>query len=212
MSRRKHANTKGFDAKGDPITNQIAADLGTLAPFHQLAVVVRILREQYKRRDEVLKAGKKTPDVHPDILKLHGYPKISKALARAKMLKMDDDELEANRQKLHSFLDHAIFSADHESIRALADILEKENNNDWEPGDGLSHPTHYQLARFKWFADGFLRNNPSHAFVTPWPPTSTRLRRWIEDQTGKAPGEKEVREAAKHVGIPLAKKGRPSRK
>jgi hypothetical protein len=212
MSRRKHANARAFDPKGDPIENQIRADLGTLAPFHQLAVVVRILREQYQRRDEVLKAGKRAPDIHPDILKLHGYPKISQAAAMDKALKLEDDLLEDNRQKLHNFLDHAIFSADHEAVRAFADILEKEKNNDWEQGDGLSHPTHYQLARFKWLADLALKNNPADSFVTPWPPTSTRLRRWIKDRTGKDPGDKEVREAARQIGLPIAKRGRPKKK
>lgn len=205
MSGKKHADASAFDPKGDPIENQIRADLGRLAPFHKLAVVVRILREQYKRRDEVLTAGKKSPDVSLDLLKLWGFPKISKAEAKAKVLKMVDDELEDNRQKLHNFLDHAIFSADHESIRALADILEKEKNNDWQPGEGLSHELHFLLARFKWLADGFLRNNPTAPFVTPWPPTATRLRRWVKEQTGKEPKLGDVRDASKQIGIPLAK-------
>jgi hypothetical protein len=212
MSRRKHANARAFDPKGDPIINKRLADLGKLAPYHSLAVVVRNLREQYQLRDAVLKSGKRTPEVSLLILRLHGYPKISKAEAKAKALKLEDDALDENRKQLHNFLDHAIFSADHEAVRAFADILEKEKNNVWEQGDGLSHPTHYHLASFKWLADGLLRKHPTHHLVTPWPPTSTRLRRWIKDRTGKDPGDKEVREAARQIGLPIAKRGRPKKK
>lgn len=211
MPPRKHANALGFDPKANPITNKIRADLGKLAPYHSLAVVVRNLREQYQLRDAVLKSGKRTPEVSLLILRLHGYPKISKAAAKAKALKLEDDALDENRQQLHNFLDHAILSADSKAIHALADILEKEKNEDWQEGEGLSHPIHYHLASFKRLAEGLLRNNPSHALVSQWPPTATRLRRWVKERTGKQPKFVDVREAANQIGIPLGI-GKPGRR
>ena len=185
MARRKHQEGKAVDASQRFYEQNARATLGTM---WEMTITHRAVMDVWTSHQR-LKKGKQavTKDEIEDQVK-SGVPKNKAAEAS-----LFEAELKITRalRDLFPRWESAIARGDSDEFRRVADILDLIKN------EGAKSPLLAICTIFK--------RASQNSFFEPgeWPFTTSKLRKWIAEETGKEYPTNKVREAATQVGIPL---------
>ena len=107
----------------------------------------------------------------------------------------------ANRSLVEGILLKELLSAieagEANFFNQLRDIVTSLKKNE------VASPIEHSLVELRRLSAMFLRDDPDHTLLENWPWNPTKLRRYVQEETGTEFSLVAIRKAAQRVGIPL---------